>query len=134
MLRCGFLYKRGAFISGWKRRWFTLEGRTLSYYRKQGDSTPAGTIELDESTLAYRNAEGEGAAGRGRALPFFSCSRLSSSVQGRAALYLSHWHQGAHVRDIGHVAGRDGRLDRRFSSPLLLAVAAADHLFPSQPP
>jgi RAC serine/threonine-protein kinase len=55
--RCGFLHKRGAFVSGWKRRWFTLEGRTLRYYRKQGDGNPAGQIALDEKSLIYRNQD-----------------------------------------------------------------------------
>lgn len=64
IIRCGFLTKKGAFkVGGWKRRYFVLRmsgGKSvLSYYRKQGDTTAAGEIVLDQSTLAYHNTESE---------------------------------------------------------------------------
>lgn len=59
MSRCGFLYKKGAIISGWKRRWFVLDGRKLRYYRKQGDTNAAGEILLDEESLAYHSTDGK---------------------------------------------------------------------------
>ncbi len=42
-VKAGFLTKQGHKFKNWKRRWFVLRGRMLSYYRKPTDVTPAGT-------------------------------------------------------------------------------------------
>ena len=63
-MRVGFLTKKGAFkVGGWKKRYFVLRvgprRAVLAYYRKQTDSSPAGEIVLDQSTLAYHNVDSE---------------------------------------------------------------------------
>lgn len=40
--RMGYLVKQGHRIKNWKRRWFVLSGRFLTYYRKAGEADPAG--------------------------------------------------------------------------------------------
>jgi len=44
--REGFMTKKGEVVKNWKRRWFSLNGSMLFYYKKQGDATPAGWISV----------------------------------------------------------------------------------------
>jgi len=46
----GFMTKKGEVVKNWKRRWFVLYGSMLFYYKKQGDSSPAGWVNLQEIT------------------------------------------------------------------------------------
>lgn len=41
----GWLTKKGRVT--WKRRWFVLQGHTLSYYPKKGDAKPRGQMLLN---------------------------------------------------------------------------------------
>lgn len=52
----GWLSKRGHFISSWKRRWFVLNGSTLSYYAGIDDKAPKGVISLVGASLAWEGA------------------------------------------------------------------------------
>ena len=43
----GWLLKRGGLRKSWKRRWFVLEGTTVSYFKTTDETvSPAGTIDL----------------------------------------------------------------------------------------
>lgn len=42
----GWLYKRGHKVKNWKRRWFTLRGPTLSYFKNPRDLKAVGSIGL----------------------------------------------------------------------------------------
>ena len=45
----GWLQKEGgAARSKWQNRWFRLQGKMVNYYTKKEDSSPQGTINLDE--------------------------------------------------------------------------------------
>ncbi len=46
----GWMAKQGHFFPNWKNRWFVLEGRTLSYFTKQGAKAPQGVISLMRGT------------------------------------------------------------------------------------
>jgi ankyrin repeat protein len=46
----GWMAKQGHFIRNWKNRWFTLDGRTMSYFGKEGAAKPKGTISLGAGT------------------------------------------------------------------------------------
>lgn len=45
----GYLTKKGEVVKNWKKRWFTLNGSILSYYKKPTDNVPAGTIIIQLS-------------------------------------------------------------------------------------
>jgi hypothetical protein len=47
----GFLTKQGEKNKGWRKRYFILQENELSYYKSEKDSTPAGTIILEPSTM-----------------------------------------------------------------------------------
>eukprot|EP01094_Clydonella_sp_ATCC50884_P012976 TRINITY_DN2326_c0_g1_i4.p1 TRINITY_DN2326_c0_g1~~TRINITY_DN2326_c0_g1_i4.p1 ORF type:complete len:177 (-),score=54.07 TRINITY_DN2326_c0_g1_i4:299-829(-) len=49
----GWLTKQGAFVRSWKRRWFVQRGATISYFRNQGDSEPAGVIDLESCQVHH---------------------------------------------------------------------------------
>ena len=42
----GFLHKKGAKSSGWKKRWFVLKGDKLLYFENQDDKRHKGIIDL----------------------------------------------------------------------------------------
>jgi len=45
--RCGFLYKQGAVIKSWKRRWFVFKPNlTMSYYKNVKDKAPIRVVDL----------------------------------------------------------------------------------------
>lgn len=45
----GWLQKEGgAARSKWQNRWFRLQGKTVNYFTKKEDSSPQGTINLDD--------------------------------------------------------------------------------------
>lgn len=46
----GYLYKQGAFVRNWKRRWFVLSGCHLSYYEGSNSKKLLGVIDIDTST------------------------------------------------------------------------------------
>lgn len=46
VLKTGYLYKQGGGYRNWKKRYFMLEDSTLTYYCKEGDPVPKGTIDL----------------------------------------------------------------------------------------
>ena len=46
--RDGFLYKQGPKRQAWKKRYCTIKGGELLYYRQQKDLVPVGTVCLDE--------------------------------------------------------------------------------------
>eukprot|EP00299_Pterocystis_sp_00344_P009400 c3946_g1_i1.p1 GENE.c3946_g1_i1~~c3946_g1_i1.p1 ORF type:complete len:439 (+),score=74.66 c3946_g1_i1:45-1361(+) len=46
MSRAGWMSKKGNVNKAFQRRFFVLEGLTLSYFKQEGDGTPAGTISL----------------------------------------------------------------------------------------
>eukprot|EP00037_Helgoeca_nana_P011079 m.99117 g.99117 ORF g.99117 m.99117 type:complete len:482 (-) comp20599_c0_seq1:243-1688(-) len=50
----GYLTKQGHIRKNWKLRWFELQGPTLSYFKKAGDSIPKGMIDLRLATSISR--------------------------------------------------------------------------------
>ena len=48
-LYSGWLMKEGGRIKTWRRRFFVLSPRWLSYYKRSGDTTPLGRIDLESS-------------------------------------------------------------------------------------
>eukprot|EP00730_Choanoeca_flexa_P010152 TRINITY_DN1604_c0_g1_i1.p1 TRINITY_DN1604_c0_g1~~TRINITY_DN1604_c0_g1_i1.p1 ORF type:complete len:313 (+),score=43.44 TRINITY_DN1604_c0_g1_i1:139-1077(+) len=46
--RSGYLQKRGAFNTQFKRRWFELKGNLLFYFRNEDDSDPLGVIIMTD--------------------------------------------------------------------------------------
>lgn len=109
MSRCGFLYKKGAIISGWKRRWFVLDSRKLRYYRKQGDTNAAGEIPLDEETLAYHSTDA-----KDKDKPFMFCIKTKNRTYEIAAS--SKEEMEGWVEDTMRAAL--GVVERRSSSSL----------------
>eukprot|EP01114_Cavostelium_apophysatum_P022806 TRINITY_DN8379_c0_g1_i1.p1 TRINITY_DN8379_c0_g1~~TRINITY_DN8379_c0_g1_i1.p1 ORF type:complete len:588 (-),score=142.77 TRINITY_DN8379_c0_g1_i1:130-1893(-) len=51
-LKEGYLLKRSGMVKNWKKRWFTLSGNTLAYYREKGEQEPMGFILMDQAALA----------------------------------------------------------------------------------
>tara|TARA_R110002050_G_scaffold117789_1_gene234677 strand:- start:523 stop:906 length:384 start_codon:yes stop_codon:yes gene_type:complete len=41
------MLKQGAINTGWKKRWFVLEGQGIAYYKDAKSSKPLGVIPLD---------------------------------------------------------------------------------------
>lgn len=57
----GWLQKEGgAARSKWQDRWFRLQGKTVNYFTKKEDSTPQGTINLDDVKDVSRIGEHSG--------------------------------------------------------------------------
>jgi len=50
VVHSGYLVKEGGSWKSWKRRYFELRGSSLSYFKKLGDVTPVGLIDLNECT------------------------------------------------------------------------------------
>jgi len=50
VVHSGYLVKEGGSWKSWKRRYFELRGSSLSYFKKLGDATPVGLIDLNECT------------------------------------------------------------------------------------
>lgn len=48
--KTGWLVKEGGSIKTWKKRWFVLKEGVLSYFKKQGDTEPAGSIDMTTSS------------------------------------------------------------------------------------
>ncbi|XP_019858958.1 PREDICTED: uncharacterized protein LOC109587164 [Amphimedon queenslandica] len=48
IIMSGFLTKEGGVYRTWKKRHFVLEGTSLRYYKKEGDTDPKGTVDLTE--------------------------------------------------------------------------------------
>lgn len=44
-MRCYYCFAGGGYRS-WKKRYFVLQDSNLSYYTKEGDKSPRGTIDL----------------------------------------------------------------------------------------
>lgn len=42
-----YMLKQGAINTGWKKRWFVLEGNTIAYYKDPKAGKPLGVIPLD---------------------------------------------------------------------------------------
>jgi hypothetical protein len=56
--REGFLFKRGAHNSSWKRRFFVLRGRELAYFELPSDRVPKGFIDAGgESGMSTNESE-----------------------------------------------------------------------------
>lgn len=52
VVRSGFLTKQGALVKSWKRRYFVLnQNGTMQYFRKEGDESPAGVIDVPGSVV-----------------------------------------------------------------------------------
>ncbi|KAA0148511.1 hypothetical protein FNF31_07400 [Cafeteria roenbergensis] len=51
LVRAGFLTKQGHRILSWRRRWFQLQGQTLSYFVSPRDAKPKGVVELGDFLL-----------------------------------------------------------------------------------
>jgi len=51
----GYLMKFGGKMrtKDWNRRWFVLDDKELAYYKKPGDQTSAGTINLDKISKVF---------------------------------------------------------------------------------
>jgi hypothetical protein len=49
----GWLSKRGHVVKSWKKRLFVLDGLSLAYYAKVGDSKPKGVIPLLGATVIF---------------------------------------------------------------------------------
>lgn len=47
----GNVTKQGAKRKNWKKRWFVLHDDTLSYYKSQNDSYPAGSVKIEVDSL-----------------------------------------------------------------------------------
>ncbi|KAF0972694.1 hypothetical protein FDP41_008943 [Naegleria fowleri] len=47
----GHITKQGAKRKNWKKRWFVLHDDTLSYYKSQTDSYPAGSVKIEIDSL-----------------------------------------------------------------------------------
>ena len=47
----GWLTKEGRRFKSWKRRWFRLEGSTLSYYSDRVAAKPKGSISLESCAV-----------------------------------------------------------------------------------
>lgn len=46
----GWMAKQGHFIRNWKNRWFSLEGRRIYYFGKEGAAKPKGCINMVAGT------------------------------------------------------------------------------------
>ncbi len=46
----GWMAKQGHIIRNWKNRWFTLEGRVMTYFAKEGANAAKGTIHMGPGT------------------------------------------------------------------------------------
>ena len=52
----GHLYKEGNnMVKDWRKRWFELRSNLLSYYKKEGDITPLGSIEVMSGNCILAN-------------------------------------------------------------------------------
>lgn len=61
VIKEGWLCKEGgAARTKWQNRWFKLHGKTLHYYTKKEDSSPNGSINLDEVKDVSRIGEHSG--------------------------------------------------------------------------
>ena len=51
----GYLWKRPdkGLVKKWKKRWCVLEQGIVRYYKNQGDSKPAGVIELMKVCVSF---------------------------------------------------------------------------------
>lgn len=47
--KMGWMIKQGGFIRSWKRRWFVLTDKTLSYFKNAANPSPLGVIPIDVS-------------------------------------------------------------------------------------
>ena len=47
----GYLMKQGRINTGWRQRWFVLEGEKLWYYKNHSDSKPISYIPLRDSVV-----------------------------------------------------------------------------------
>ncbi|KAG2385496.1 hypothetical protein C9374_003311 [Naegleria lovaniensis] len=47
----GHITKQGAKRKNWKKRWFVLHDDTLSYYKSDNDSYPAGSVKIEIDSL-----------------------------------------------------------------------------------
>ena len=45
----GYLTKQGGVVKNWKRRWFSLQGKKLRYFEKQGKKE-LGLIDLEKAS------------------------------------------------------------------------------------
>jgi hypothetical protein len=48
--KAGYLVKMGAKVKSWKKRWFVLKDKNLSYYAKDTDTRPLRVIDLSQAT------------------------------------------------------------------------------------
>ncbi|CAI8043468.1 Dual adapter for phosphotyrosine and 3-phosphotyrosine and 3-phosphoinositide [Geodia barretti] len=48
--KAGYLVKMGAKVKSWKKRWFVLKDKNLSYYTKDTDTRPLRVIDLSQAT------------------------------------------------------------------------------------
>ena len=48
-LRMGWMVKQGGFVKNWKRRWFVLTSKTLSYFTTAAKPQPLGVLRLEVS-------------------------------------------------------------------------------------
>ncbi len=46
----GWMAKQGHFIRNWKNRWFTLEGRVMTYFSEEGSAKAKGVIHMGPGT------------------------------------------------------------------------------------
>jgi len=57
------LVKKGKVVKSWKRRWVTLFGTCILYYKKMQDSSPLGCVLLKDSLLIDATPASEATAG-----------------------------------------------------------------------
>ena len=56
-IKVGYLYKKGANRTNWKRRYFVLTGSELSYYPSENSIQSLGTIYLYKTTIKIDQSE-----------------------------------------------------------------------------
>lgn len=57
MTKCKAAKGKDKVRSGWEQRYFALSGKILKYYKRQGDSTPKGEINLEHAKIDDADAK-----------------------------------------------------------------------------
>jgi hypothetical protein len=60
LVRAGFLTKQGHRVLSWRRRWFQLQGETLTYFASPSDNKPKGVLCLSDFLLEKAEAPQRG--------------------------------------------------------------------------
>eukprot|EP00729_Bicosta_minor_P016931 gene16931-16785_t len=56
-IHSGYLTKQGGKWLTWKKRWFSVRGNQILYFKEQGESKPLGAYPLDKDGVLTRTVE-----------------------------------------------------------------------------